>query len=283
MLRRLRSIKKIVVTVTVLQVLLISVVSYASHSDIKTKTPGVLNVISYSEFKPISYGERGEGYEGDLLRAVAKLWNIDIQFYPESIYEGLWCLPSKKYTIADIAMGGMTPSNSRIKQGALFSIGTTSFDQSLLVRKKDYKSGRIVSYQSFKKNNLKIGVVPGTTGEFYAHLRAKENRLPSNVFVQYASESELLPALLNGKVDAIARGEIGNKYQESKNKELVTIAKKSFGEYFAFATSDNTLTDNLNRAIRKITNNGKITYSQWDKKHTVFLERVNQLTDNSNS
>jgi len=234
---------------------------------------------SYSEFTPISYGVNGEGYEGDLLRAIAKLWNMEIKFHPESTYEGLWRLPSKSYTIADISMGGMTPSNYRIKQDALFSIGTTSFDQSLLVRKKDYKSGLIVSYQSFKKSKFRIGVVPGTTGELYAQLRAKENNLSSNVFVQYASESELLPALMKGKIDAIARGEIGNKYQESTNKKLITIAKKSFGENFAFAidNSNKILANTINQAIRQITNNGKITYLQWNRKHTVFLERVNQL------
>ena len=278
MLKILRSIKKIIVGLVV-QALFLSAVTYASNIDIKTKVPGVLNIISYNEFTPISYGVNGEGYEGDLLRAIAKLWNMEIKFHPESTYEGLWRLPSKSYTIADISMGGMTPSNYRIKQGALFSIGTTSFNQSLLVRKKDYESGLIVSYHSFKKSKFRIGVVPGTTGELYAHLRAKEYNLSSNVFVKYASESELLPALMTGKIDAIARGEIGNKYQESTNKKLITIAKKDFGENFAFAidSSNKILANNLNQAISQITNNGKITYLQWDRKHTIFLDRVNQL------
>lgn len=281
MLKILTSIKRVIVGLVV-QTLFFSAVTYAHNADIKTKVPGVLNVVSYSEFTPISYGVNGEGYEGDLLRAVAKLWGMKIKFHPESTYEGLWRLPSKSYTIADLSMGGMTPSAYRIKQGASFSTGTTSFDQSLLVRKKDYTSGLIVSYQSFKKHNLKIGVVPATTGELYAHLRAKENNLPSNVFVQYPSESELLPALLNGKIDAIARGEIGNEYQASKNNQLITIAKKSFEEHFAFAidSSNKMLTRDLNQAIRQITNNGKITYLQWNRNHSVFLERVNQLKHN---
>lgn len=281
MLKILRFIKTVTLGLVV-QALFLSAVTYAYNTDIKTNVPGVLNVIFYSKFTPISYGVNGEGYEGDLLRAVANLWNMKIKFHKESTYEGLWLLPSNSYTIADLSMGGMTPSNYRIKQGALFSIGTTAFDQSLLIRKKDYKSGLIVSYQSFKKNNLKIGVVPGTTGELYAHLRAKENNVPSDIFVQYASESELLPALLHGKIDAIARGEIGNQYQAAKNKNLIVIAKKSFGENFAFAidSSNKILAHNLNQAIRQITNNGKITYLQWDRKHTIFMDRVYQLKQN---
>ena len=277
MLKKLTSINAIFVGIVV-QTLFFSTVAHAKHLDIHTKAQGVLNVISYSKFTPISY-DGGKGYEGDLLRAVASLWGLKIKFYPESIYEGLWLLPSKDYTIADIAMGGMTPSVYRMKQGALFSTETIPFNQSLLVRKMDYISRRIVSYQSFKDSHLKIGVVPGTTGERYAHLRAKENHLSRNVFVTYESESELLPALMSGKIDAIARGDIGNKYQESKNKTLITIAQKSFGEHFAFAINNANpgLKNNLDHAIKQITNNGQITYVQWLKNHNIFMERVQLL------
>ena len=98
-------------------------------------------------------------------------------------------------------------------------------------------------------------------------------------FVQYASESELLPALMSGKIDAIARGTIGNQYQESKNDQLITIAQKSFGEHFAFAvdSSNKALSSSLNQAIKQITKNGKITYSQWLKNHAVFLENIDNV------
>jgi ABC-type amino acid transport substrate-binding protein len=125
---------------------------------------------------------------------------------------------------------------------------------------------------------MKIGVVPGTTGEQYAHLRAREAKLPPQVFVQYPSESQLLPALLSGKIDAIARGEIGNEYQASMNKELVTIAKKDFHEGFAFAVdkSNKRLIVKLNEAINIITDKCKLTYAQWQKNHNVFMEQVSK-------
>lgn len=262
---------------------LLPALNFANAIDLKLKVPGVLNVISYSEFKPISYAN-GAGYEGDLLRAVAKLWHVQIKFHPEAIFEGLWRLPSQSYTIVDMSMGGMTPSIYRIKEGALFSTTTTSFKQSLLVRKKDYQSGRIISYQSFKNTNLKIGVVPGTTGEQYAHIRAKENQLPPKIFIQYANESDLLPALTSGTIDAIARGEIGNEYQAAKNQEFMVIDKKDFGEQFAFAVNktNNRLHNEINRAIKKVTHHGKITYSQWLHNHNVFLEQVDKLRTANN-
>lgn len=249
--------------------------AFSGPSCLQLKEPGVLDVISYSQFQPISYGN-GQGYEADLLRAIAKLWHVKIRFHPEKIYEGVWRLPSRSYTRSDIAIGGFTPAVYRKKEGASFSITTTSFAQSLLVRKRDYDSGRIVSYRSFKNSPMKIGVVPGTTGEQYAQLRAKKTGLSPNVLVQYESEADLLPALKSKKIDAIARGEIGNEYQAMQNKELVTIAKMNFNEGFSFAMdkSNKPLSYQMNQAIKTITNNGKITYSQWIKNHNVFFDRI---------
>jgi ABC-type amino acid transport substrate-binding protein len=242
------------------------------------KNPHILTVCSYSEFKPISYGN-GQGYEADLVRAIAKRWEVGVKFNPQDIYEDIWLLPSKPNFSCDIAIGGITPSPYRQQQGAQFTVGNMFFDQSLLVRKKDYESGRITSYGSFKNTSLKIGVVPGTTGERYAMARAKENGLPSTVFVQYASESQLLPALLKGNIDAIARGSIGNEYQAEKNNNLITIAKKNYNEEFTFSVDpDNKeLLEQINQAILVITDHNKIGYDQWDKNHTVFIDRVRNL------
>ncbi|HEX4045552.1 MAG TPA: transporter substrate-binding domain-containing protein [Gammaproteobacteria bacterium] len=256
-----------------------NVVLPADSLPIKLKQPNVLNVISYSEFKPISYGQ-GEGYEADMLRAIAKLWGVEIKFYPENIYQGIWRSPSRTYTIADIAIGGLSPNEDRIKEGAHFSIISTVFNQSLLVRKEDYLSGRIIDYRSFKDTHMKIGVVPSTTGEHYAYVRAKEQKFPIETIVAYTSEADLLPALLNGEIDAIARGEIGNDYQATSNKNLVTIARRNFGEGFAFAidSSNKLLIEKMNQAIRIVTDCGRITYAHWLKNKCVFWQHVVNLS-----
>jgi ABC-type amino acid transport substrate-binding protein len=240
-----------------------------AHHFIQNNT---LNVCSYSEFKPISYGN-GRGYEADLLRAIAKSWHVNIQFHPIKTYENIWLLPLSNKSLCDVAIGGITPAPYRHAQGAVFSIGTGTFSQSLLVRESDYQTQRIVSYTSFKHSSMKIGVVPGTTGEVYAHQRARAAGLPATIFKQYASESELLPALLNGDIDAIARGEVGNEYQASLDKNLVTIAKQNFAESFTIAlkpTSCQHLRHAMNDAIRKVNKNGKITFKDWMKDHEVF-------------
>jgi ABC-type amino acid transport substrate-binding protein len=231
-----------------------------------------LNVCSYSEFKPISYGN-GQGYEADLLRSIAKLWRVNIQFHPIKTYEKIWLLPLNKNSSCDVAIGGITPAPYRHAQGAIFSIGTGTFSQSLLVRRNDYETKRIGSYASFKHSSMKIGVVPGTTGEVYAHKRARAAGIPLTVFKQYASESQLLPALAKGEIDAIARGEVGNEYQASLNKNLVTIAKQNFSESFTIALKPSScqhLHHAMNDAIRKVSRNGKITFKDWMKDNEVF-------------
>lgn len=253
--------------------------SFATTPSIPLKEHGVLHVASYSEFKPISYGH-GQGYEADLLKAIAQYWHVKIQFHPINKYEGMWLIPSNKSSPSDVAMGGLTPAGYRIKEGAVFSNTIASFDQSLLVRRKDKESGKISGYSSFKNTSMKIGVVPATTGERYARLRVKQHGLSKSVLVRFASESELLPALLNGEIDAIARGTIGNDYQAAHDKRFITIARKNYGEGFAFAvdSSNETLHKDIDQAIAVVTNKGKITYQEWLVNHAVFSQYVAGLS-----
>lgn len=236
------------------------------------KTPNVLAVCSYSEFRPVSYGQ-GKGYEADMLRAIAKLWGVKIKFYAESTYEGIWRLPSRVYNLCDISIGGISPTEARRQQAAVFSIPTMHFKQSLLVRAKDFTNGFLRSYEDFKNSHRKIGVVPATTGEEFAYQRAKAAGLSSSVIVHYASESQLLPALKRGDIDAIARGEVGNEYQASIDSDVVVIAKKDFGEGFSFVVNPAKpeLLSALNSAINTVTQAGKIGFSAWLKNHDVFL------------
>jgi ABC-type amino acid transport substrate-binding protein len=123
---------------------------------------------------------------------------------------------------------------------------------------------------------MKIGVVGNTTGEGYAHALAKENGVPLSVFAAFETESELLPVLKAKRIDAIARGEIGNNYQASLDKSLFTIVTKDFGEAFSIAVdpSNKPLLVCLNKAIDEITSNENIEYAQWQKNHNVFMEQV---------
>jgi len=228
------------------------------------KTQGTLTVCSYTDFTPISYGE-GLGFEADLARAIGERWEVSVAFVPVTVFDGIWLTPSDSTLPCDIAIGGITPTDERKNEGATFSPTTTDFAQSLLVRKSDADSGRIADYSSFVGTDMVIGVVPGTTGESYAKQRAQEAGLPITVFRRYPSEAELLPALTSGEIDAIARGEIGNRYQQAQDPSLLTIGLRDFGEGFAMSVdpANGQLLTSLAEALDAVTESGTIGYPQW--------------------
>jgi polar amino acid transport system substrate-binding protein len=238
------------------------------------RKPGTLTVCSYTHFTPISYGV-GEGYEADLVRAVAHHWGVEPKFLPIDEFDGIWLTPTGPEPGCDMAIGGISPTPERQAQGAVFGPGTAAFSQSLLVRKADHNSGKLTVYSSFAGTGMIIGVVPGTTGESYARQRAAEAGLPDSVFREYPSEDELLPALRADEIDAIARGEIGNRYQQLLDPALLTIDLRDFGESFAMALdpSNPDLPAALAGALDVVRAGGAIGYPEWLHDPDVFGDR----------
>jgi ABC-type amino acid transport substrate-binding protein len=246
----------------------------ASQQGAPPTADGKLAVCSYDAFAPISYGD-GKGYEADLIRSIARQWGMEIEFRPISTFEGIWLLPGKKRTdgrACDVAIGGLTPTAERKRQGAVFSSVSARYSQSLLVRKSDYTSGEITGYPSFRTGEKIIGVVPGTTGAIYARQQAREAGVPPSAIRDYPSESELLPALENGEIGAIARGEIGNAYQQEKNPDLITIARRNFGDSFAISVDPGNpdLQSALAEAVERKTRNGVVSVAQWRRDPGLF-------------
>jgi ABC-type amino acid transport substrate-binding protein len=174
----------------------------------------------------------------------------------------------------DAAVAGITPTQARKDEGAIFSSTTATFAQSLLVRRSDYESGRIVGYKSFAGTKMIIVVVPGTTGETFAWLRGKEVGLPGSVFRQYAGENELLLALKSGEIDAIARGEIGNRYRQGLDHSVLTIDLRDFGEDFAMSIDPTNvdLQKHLAEALKLATKDGALDFRQWSDNPSIFSD-----------
>ena len=239
----------------------------------KLRQDGTLTVCSYTQFAPISYGD-GQGYEPDLLRAVADRWGVGISFTHIEQFDGIWLTPSRLG--CDVAVSGITPTQERKDQGAVFSPPTASYAQSLLVRRSDHESGRVVGYKSFVGTNMTIGVVPGTTGESFAWQRGAEVGLPRSVFRQHVGEDKLLAALKKGEIDAIARGEIGNRYQQTLDPSLLTIDFRDFGDRFAMSVdpANADLQKQLAEALAVITRDGKLGFLQWIDDPAVFSRNI---------
>ena len=90
-------------------------------------------------------------------------------------------------------------------------------------------------------------------------------------------ERELLQALEDGNIDAIARGTIGNSDAAvASNNRFVVTARDPDPEYGGWTIAANRpeLRACLNDKIHWLTNGGRIGYPQWRADQTVFMRRA---------
>ena len=110
------------------------------------------------------------------------------------------------------------------------------------------------------------------------HLHPPADTMPQVVYLgDELGERELLEALANGDIDALARGEIGNAdaVQESGGAFVVTALDDAV-EYggFTVAAGDTDLLARLNERIDYLTDNRRIGYAEWLANPAVFMERA---------
>lgn len=226
--------------------------------------PERLTVCSYSAFEPVTFGD-GDGFEADLLRAVARRLGIAVRFLPTVEFDGIWRRPLERPRWCDLASGGLSSTQPRIDEGVVFTRPHYANRQTLLVRTDDFERG-LRDYTDFDDRVHVIGVVPGTTGETFAWQRAREANKDERRLVRgYPSEDELIAALRTKAIDAIARGAPGNLFQASRDSAFTVTAYRDFGEGFAFAmdpTSD-ALREVISQTVNGVTRGGAIGLEQW--------------------
>ena len=110
------------------------------------------------------------------------------------------------------------------------------------------------------------------------HIYPPDGTMPQVVYLgDESGEVDLLGALRNGDIDAIARGAIGNTdaAQESDGAFAVTALDDAV-EYGGFTVAaDNTeLLARLNERIDFLTDHRRIGYAEWRADATVFMQRA---------
>ena len=105
-----------------------------------------------------------------------------------------------------------------------------------------------------------------------------EAHMPQVIYLgEETGEAELLEALQSGQIDAIARGEIGNR-DAASDGTLVVAALDEAAEPggFALGADDTDLAACLDEKINYLTDNRRIGYQEWRANPAVFLERAEQ-------
>ena len=104
--------------------------------------------------------------------------------------------------------------------------------------------------------------------------------MPQVIYLgQETGEVELLAALGNDTIDAIARGEIGNRDASvSSDGEFVVAALDAATELggFALAVEDADLAACIDDEINYLTDGQRIGYREWRANPAVFMERAQQ-------
>ena len=109
-------------------------------------------------------------------------------------------------------------------------------------------------------------------------LHPPSHAMPQLVYLgDQAGELELLDALEAGAIDAVARGEIGNRDTAfARGDAFVVTALDEKVEHggFALAAEDTELASCLDRMINWLTDDRRIDYANWQEDPTVFMRRV---------
>ena len=110
------------------------------------------------------------------------------------------------------------------------------------------------------------------------HLHPPDDGMPQVVYLgDETGETALFDALEEGRIDAIARGEIGNRETaHARGGGFVVTALDEEVEYggFALAVEDEALAACLQRMIDWLTDDRKIGYASWRENAGVFMQRA---------
>ena len=108
------------------------------------------------------------------------------------------------------------------------------------------------------------------------------DNMPQVIYLgQETGEADLLNALQTGTIDAIARGEIGNRDASvSSDGEFVVAALDETTEWggFSLAAEDAELAACLDDKINYLTDGQRIGYGEWRANPAIFAERAQQWT-----
>ena len=112
------------------------------------------------------------------------------------------------------------------------------------------------------------------------HLFPPSENMPQVVFMNYnTEESEMLDALRDGAIDAMARGEVGNRdasYESSGEFEVTALDEAIERGGFTLSIEDAELASCLNEKIDYLTDSGRIGYPEWREDSSVFLRRAGE-------
>jgi polar amino acid transport system substrate-binding protein len=179
------------------------------------KLHGRLSVAFCTGFAPVGYrDEAGQitGMDADLIRAFAAEHGYQLVFEEQIVFNGIWNLPARGHV--DLALSGLSKRRDRLSPGIRWSYPYFQVDRSLSILRSNADRFRTIA----DFDGMKIAVTAGTTGD-----QDIRERNPNAARVPYDNEEAAIRDLLAGKVHALARGDVSNRYDARLHPELAVI------------------------------------------------------------
>ncbi|WP_236556927.1 basic amino acid ABC transporter substrate-binding protein [Calothrix sp. PCC 7507] len=189
-----------------------------------------------------------EGFDIDLMNAIAKISGLPIQFQNLPFDGMISTLQAKR---VDAAISGITITPERLKTIA-FSRPYFKAGLAITVRANNQN---IQDFNSLK--GKKIGVQIGSTGATFA------KTIPNAKISTFNSGPEFFQDLINGNVDAVISDAFATLYaiKNGNLKGIKVVANLLTEEYYGIATpKDSPYLEVINKAITNLLSNG--TYQQ---------------------
>lgn len=176
---------------------------------------GEVRVAICTGFAPVGYrDEAGQvvGMDVDVIRAFCEDNGYQLAIRPFPRFDLIWEEPAKGSV--DVAMSGLSKRKERLIPGIRWSYPYFNVDRSLTILKKNEDRFRDIA----DFDGAKIAVTKGTTGE-----QDVRERNPNAIRVPYDDEESAIADLRAGKVHALARGDVSNRWDAKIYPELKVI------------------------------------------------------------
>ena len=140
------------------------------------------------------------------------------------------------------------------------------------------EAGAVVADGSAEYFVTAAGAAPGLEGR--REVRPGVATAPRVVYL--SDEAALIEALADGWIDAVGRGEIGNRTAADAHAGAFTVTAldpQAETGGFALAAEDAALAACIDRRVAWLTDNGRIGFPEWYDDPTIFLRRAEQWPD----
>ena len=230
------------------------------------KDDGKLIMATNAAFPPYEYIEDGEyvGIDVEIAKLIAAELGKELEIKDVEFGSIIGGVESGKY---DIGMAGMTVTEDR-KKSVNFSTTYATGIQSVIVKSDCTYASYEDFYTGFDAEGnpqgvvegIKIGVQQDTTGDIYCSSAPAEWGFGEENVIRYKTGADAVQALIEGKVTAVI---IDNEPAKSfvASNEGLKIQETAFTEEeyaIAINKKNDELLDDINAALKKLTDNGEI-------------------------